>query len=76
MLEFLRFPPYRIDCIFENLEGDFHREHHVHPSLTKLFNPEQTEKILNVIQRVSDILVEHKMTDCTTFFNYTTIARF
>lgn len=73
MLEFLRFPLYRLDCIFANLEGDFHREHHITPSLSKLFNPEQAEKILSVIKRVSELLVQHRLRDCTSFFNYITL---
>ena len=28
MLQFLNFPDYRLYCVNENLEGDFHREHH------------------------------------------------
>lgn len=73
MLEFMRFPPYRVDCIFANLEGDFHREHHTSPSLSKLFNPEQIEKVLSVIKRVSELLVQYRLQDCTSFFNYTTL---
>ena len=35
----------RLDCINENREGDFHREHHVHDHHVKIYSEEQTDRI-------------------------------
>ena len=74
MLDFIEFPSYRLDCIFTNLEGDFHREHHVHHSHIKLFSKDQIERILQITDILSALFKRNKAKDCTHFFNFTGIT--
>ena len=62
-----------LDCINENLEGDFHREHHVHDHHVKIYSEEQADRIKTIIQKISIMLNRHYQTDCTQFFNYTNV---
>lgn len=74
MLDFIEFPDFRLDCIFTNLEGEFHREHHVHQSHIKLFSTEQKGRIFSMIEKLSDLFRRSHVHDCTQFFNYTGIT--
>ena len=66
----------RLDCINKNVEGDFHREHHVHSHHVKIYSEEQTDRIKTIIQKLSTMLTRHHKRDCTQFFNYTNVQYF
>ena len=56
-----------LDCINENLEEDFHREHHVHDHHVKIYSEEQIEEI----KRSSYRLRSNSQFDLLTSFQRT-----
>ena len=49
MLDFLEFPDFRLDCIYQNLEGEFHREHHASDAHIKLYTKTQQGTDFNTL---------------------------
>ena len=46
----------RLECVNEDLEGQFHREHHAPSNHVKLFTKDQIQRIKNIIDSLSLIL--------------------
>ena len=46
----------RLECVNEDLEGQFHREHHAPSNHVKLYSSDQIQRIKNIIDSLSLIL--------------------
>ena len=46
----------RLECVNEDLEGQFHREHHAPSNHVKLYSSDQVQRIKNIIDSLSLIL--------------------
>ena len=46
----------RLECVNEDLEGQFHREHHAPSNHVKLYSSDQIQRIKNIIDSLSLML--------------------